>query len=373
MAIDLFAETDSVILEMTAFLHFKQTRVSVNRSSLIESCDLFAKNPILVETDYCVHSSVSEAVFLDFVSTIENGAIEVTAANRARLLALSTEFGFKRLLSEFDFGRVGSEWELKSRLCSLEERSALREKEFLSLRSEVGRLSALVERLSGLDDRLGVTERSVSSLGSEVQDLSGSVEKLSTLEKGLGECVDRLAVAEKALSLLQIHGRAKHFAFSQEAPLNGIIAHLTRMCGGNVHKKDVVRILNAKAIRGLSAVADLETPDTYVSLAGAGQWIGYDFIGKTVIVSEYTLGSRTRDWLGEMDSWIIEGSMDSENWVEMSRVVNCSDLNQPSIVRTFRIEQPVECRIWRLRQDPFSHHNSNIILSAIELFGCLIG
>jgi uncharacterized coiled-coil protein SlyX len=180
---------------MKTRLRLGETRVSVDRRALIESCDLFGKNPILLEREYCVHSSVSNTVFVNFLSAIESGSIEVTAANGSDLFGLSVEFGFKGLFSKVAAFQ-GSESELQSRLCILEERSALRERDFLSLRSAVLGLSGLVERFSGLESRLAATEGSLSCLQSEVGGLSESVSKL---EGRLCESVDRLKVTEQTL------------------------------------------------------------------------------------------------------------------------------------------------------------------------------
>jgi hypothetical protein len=150
---------------MSAILRLGHARVWVSRRALIEVCDVFAKNPVLAETDYCVRTDVTEGLFREFAGAIEGSRIDVTAENSATLSALSAEFGFGRLSEEvaiFQSG-MGSDPELVSRIVQLEEELTESRRALAAVETEVKRLSRLAERWSILEERFAALQLSVMS------------------------------------------------------------------------------------------------------------------------------------------------------------------------------------------------------------------
>jgi hypothetical protein len=160
------------------------------------------------------------------------------------------------------------------------------------------------------------------------------------------------------------------FAFEEDAPLNGIIAHLTRQCGGNVHDFGVVEVRAYQPLSGREAhIADLGHRHDYCSNTGPDQWIGYDFKGMRVNPTRYTLRSRYGRWSGQMNRWVIEGSLDGEDWLQLAQGHEPDGFVPQGVVHSYPMERGVESRYIRIRELP--NGGSNIILSAFELFGTL--
>ena len=61
-------------------------------------------------------------------------------------------------------------------------------------------------------------------------------------------------------------------------PLDGIIAQLTRECGGNVHENGLV-IVTSSGTGKLEAVVDLKSNSSIMSHDSPNSWICYDFRG----------------------------------------------------------------------------------------------
>jgi hypothetical protein len=163
------------------------------------------------------------------------------------------------------------------------------------------------------------------------------------------------------------------FPFSPASPLDGIIAHLTRTFGGNVHERNVVTVTAFKPLSGDSAprVVDLDSDSTYVSLLGPrDQWIALEFRKMTVFPMHYTLKTRVGKWAGRMKSWVIEGSVDGKAWRAMTELTSSDTINRPNVTMSFPITSPAAVRHVRFHMPP-ADGNQNIILSGFELFGIL--
>ena len=71
------------------------------------------------------------------------------------------------------------------------------------------------------------------------------------------------------------------FVYNPAEPLDGIIAHLTRECGGNVHAKGVVKV-TASGFLGdhePENTVDLKSHSYFRSADSPNSWICYDFGG----------------------------------------------------------------------------------------------
>jgi hypothetical protein len=102
--------------------------------------------------------------------------------------------------------------------------------------------------------------------------------------------------------------QARQFAPSDSAPLDDIIAHLTKSCGGNVHDRGVVAVASSPSANpnfgpyDVKNVADLK--DSYGLFHSNGMsadaphtrnnWICYDFKTKKGIPTRYSI--RSHGW-----------------------------------------------------------------------------
>jgi hypothetical protein len=102
---------------------------SISKRQLIMQCDLFKKNPSLLEIPYSVRSYVSTSSLEAFLSAIDDNQIEVGSSNCGDLSALSGEFGFsglQEILSAFQSSQPhfnSKSSELLSRIAILEKRT----------------------------------------------------------------------------------------------------------------------------------------------------------------------------------------------------------------------------------------------------------
>jgi hypothetical protein len=163
-------------------------------------------------------------------------------------------------------------------------------------------------------------------------------------------------------------------------PLEGIIAHLTAKCGGNVHDKGIVAVIchrpyNQEVGNAAKNVADLHANAEFFSSKDPNQWIGYDFKTMRIKPTGYTVRRYHTGGPGghNLKSWVVEGSNDLHDWFELDRKVNNGDLNAGNEVKTFGISSGVRCRAVRLRQIDLNHKGTHVILiSGLEFFGELI-
>jgi hypothetical protein len=158
------------------------------------------------------------------------------------------------------------------------------------------------------------------------------------------------------------------FPLKEANSLDGIISYLTKKHGGNVHEKGIVTI-TSKSVRGPSDapknVADLTSGTLSCSKSGEpGQWICWDFHEVRVRPTHYTL------WAWQLKSWVVEGSLDGENWTEIDRETNNQDFEGCWSKVSFTVSKPVESRFIRLTQTDKNYFgNYGLPLCAVEFFG----
>jgi hypothetical protein len=151
-----------------------------------------------------------------------------------------------------------------------------------------------------------------------------------------------------------------HFTPDSSILSEGIIAFLTRKCGGNIHCIDCVRSFSNSVScykHPPCSVANLSSDSYFCSGNAPNQSIGYDFKDdRTVRPTHYAIRSAI-SWaiVHYPKSWMIEVTndfSDSNSWVEIDRRDNCPDLNGRGTVKAFAISRPPsgEFRYIRLRQ-----------------------
>jgi hypothetical protein len=161
------------------------------------------------------------------------------------------------------------------------------------------------------------------------------------------------------------------FPLQEAKSLDGIISYLTRKHGGNVHDKGAVAITSKSvyddpeyAVRNL---ADLTSGSFFYSKNEPGQWVCWDFHEMRVRPTHYTIESYC------LKSWVVEGSLDGENWTEIDRRTDNNDFRAVLNRASFAVEDSAECRFIRLTQTGKNHFgNEFLLIWAFEFFGTLL-
>jgi hypothetical protein len=169
-----------------------------------------------------------------------------------------------------------------------------------------------------------------------------------------------------------------NYAFAQSDALNGIIAFLTRDGGGNVHDRNVVKIIALNQTRGDAPAKEIanfqEQASRYLSDHSSGGWVGYDFKDMVLVPTYYTLQSHMCPFL---QTWVVEGSVDDTTWVELDAQQESSALLHDHSIASFPIQKIVACSKIRIRQTGPTFHRGGppdyFALSAFEVFGKLKG
>jgi hypothetical protein len=180
--------------------------------------------------------------------------------------------------------------------------------------------------------------------------------------------------------------REKRF-LSAYTPLNGIIAHLTKECCGNVHDREVVtvtssEVLQKKACYAAKNVADLSLNSVFCSahrnlliLHSRNNWICCNFKNRRVIPTHYAIRSECQamDKGKHLKSWVVESSMDGSEWTEIDHKEDNSALNAPHALQVFPVANGGVCKLIKLVNIGKNHGgNDALCMSSFEIFGCLI-
>jgi hypothetical protein len=171
----------------------------------------------------------------------------------------------------------------------------------------------------------------------------------------------------------------------------GIIANVTRECGGNVHDHDVVEVTcgsfekeTYEAIWYAKNAIDLETDSLFASAFRMKEediphtrnnWVCYDFKERRIVPTHYAI--RTYNWNGSfgwhLKLWLVETLADGKNWRDVAREWDNEQLNGWSFTATFTVTGGGECRFIRLVNKGRNHFGTDrLVISAWEIFGSLV-
>ena len=287
---------------------------------LLRQMHLFQRQPDLLDAGkYTIKAEVDpDVVDLFFARVMGDDAAVVTAKNAEHLRALSDEFGF----SGFD--------------------------------DEIGAVlgGAKVAR-SEADGKLSIS--AVKKLLEAAWLKDGELR----FAAGLGHIVVGKTPAQVE----------KEFAFETTRPLDGIIAYLTSVCGGNVHEKGVVEVTGSSLLQeGFEAqnAVDLGAKSWFCTQNVVGQWICYDFKGRSVTPTSYSL--ETDGW-NYPRAWAFEVSNDGKWWEVVDRRENNGQVTGNF---TIRARMCGSFRFLRFRQIGKNHcDRDNLRVGSIEIFGTL--
>jgi hypothetical protein len=257
---------------------------------LVATCKLFLENPNLISTPYRVRSRASEAHFRLFLAAIEGAMTAIGLDNVIDLGSLSKEFEFVdlgRRVAEFVSQHPSVEVaRLKWAIANLQKQVAEQNRQLCLLsvipeRSRSEQDSQVREAIDAVKREQRHGRKRISDLQEEVRrQIDGVVimftqsdevlkRRVRQLERRLAEgdpkVNDHLATVQRELAVMKEEIRVmkpKHESLVQPAALqraetrfppcvrkgnqfevpHGIIAHLTRVCGGNVHERKVVEV-----------------------------------------------------------------------------------------------------------------------------------
>ena len=161
--------------------------------------------------------------------------------------------------------------------------------------------------------------------------------------------------------------------------LDGIIAFLTRECGGNVHKKGVVNVTASSCVESGNPIygVDLLSDDIFHSGGEPNQWCCYDFKRRRVSLTSYTIRSYRPGVNHTFHcplSWVVEVSNDNTNWQIVDSRENDHSLCAAHVIRNFSVRTVPDgsFRYVRLLQTGYNSSNTNyLVFCAFELFGTL--
>lgn len=160
--------------------------------------------------------------------------------------------------------------------------------------------------------------------------------------------------------------------FNPENPLNGIFAHLNQKHNGNLQTRGIVYV-TASTTLGNHPWQVIETDWTshWVSEDLPDQWIKIDLKNARMALTHYSL--KTYNYVtggNHLRSWVLEGSINDQDWVELDRRQSTNDLNEKNKIQTYQVKTPGLFRFFRLTQTGKSHCDSNMMaLTSIEFFG----
>ena len=173
------------------------------------------------------------------------------------------------------------------------------------------------------------------------------------------------------------------FRCTNPKSLDGIIAHLSRECGGNVQDHGIVNI-TASSTNGAAFdpknVADLDTDSIYCSNDVLDTWICYDFKQMRVTPTSYSIRSHCHGYPGyfNLKSWVLEVSNDGDAWDVVDSRNDNYELDDENVTCNFQIPEgrcKSKYRFIRIRQTG-PNHRANLTLyyvtmSSFEVFGRL--
>jgi hypothetical protein len=172
-------------------------------------------------------------------------------------------------------------------------------------------------------------------------------------------------------------------------PLDGIIAHMTKEFGGNLHDLDLVTVTSSEAFGNSwwpvqkstgKNVLDLKARSSFqsrwsrhVAVDARNNWICLDFKDRRIIPTHYTLRSYHEESVNNLKSWLVEVSVDGETWMEIDRKRNNEELHSGNAIATFEVAKHEECRLIRLVNIGRNHSDDDCLhISSFEIFGSLI-
>jgi hypothetical protein len=263
-------------------------------------------------------------------------------------------------------------------------------------------------QLEALESELGIREGKIARQVSEIEslktakqksdnDLKGYVEAKGEVAK-LKEEIRRLTSVPKLFppSIKNITRESARYDDKRKVELDvpdGIISHLTKECGGNVHDGNIVEVTTGSFEKTVAEpgpakhIADLEDDTHFCSTCRGytddiqhtkNSWVCYDFKERRILPTQYTIRSYY-DMVARyhIKSWLVETSVDGISWREIDHKEYNNELNGPFRTATFSVTGGSISRFIRLVNIGRNHYYLGrgldlMCISAWEIFGSLL-
>jgi predicted nucleic acid-binding Zn-ribbon protein len=182
---------------------------------------------------------------------------------------------------------------------------------------------------------------------------------------------------------------------------DGIIAHLTKACGGNVHDRHIVDVTSGSFEKetvganphsgaygnnpkyGAKNAADFETDSVFYSAyrpkeediqRTRNNWMCYNFKERRIVPTHYAIRTAP-DYSGgpHLKSWLVETSADGRSWRMVALEEDNKQLDGSGFTGTFAVAGGEECRFVRLVNIGRNHDGGDCLyITAWEIFGSLV-
>lgn len=184
-----------------------------------------------------------------------------------------------------------------------------------------------------------------------------------------------------------IYGNYQLFPYDENTGkgFEGIIFHLTKKFGENIHDKNIVCATASSLSYGTPKNLLILNDSTsyFYTQDQPNSWVQYDFVDSKVRPTHYSIMSTSQ--YGKIEdnpqTWVILGSDtgNDDDWTELDSRENISCLDDINQSHTFSIQNPSKkdehFRYLRLKQtgDSSGPSNKNLLqLSALEFYGSII-
>lgn len=222
----------------------------------------------------------------------------------------------------------------------------------------------LKKEINQLKIKVTNQESTISSLNSKLADQAA---KIISLESQLKQHLQPQTPELKNESSIEI-------PFVSNKDLNGVFSYF----GKNSSIIDEVKVKDSSHNHGdIKDLTDITNRCySYCVNDKPNAWICFEFIKRRIIPSNYIIiSTNSSKGSDHLKSWVLEGSIDNNQWEKLDEQVNCTFLNGPALCHTFPISVKNEngFKFLRIRQTDKNWRNSYYLeVCSIEFYGHLI-
>jgi hypothetical protein len=156
----------------------------------------------------------------------------------------------------------------------------------------------------------------------------------------------------------------------EDAPLDGILAYLTKKHSGNLHAKGIV-VVTGNITQGHEQLTDPLGTSGFAAWNAADGWFCYDFGETRICPTHYSVMSCCNNRMPQ--SWTISVSEDGKVWETIHSATDSQTLKSGSKTESYSISQPRKSRFLRFTTPAVNYLGQNVChMKSFELFGRLI-
>ena len=182
----------------------------------------------------------------------------------------------------------------------------------------------------------------------------------------------------KTIQTMHLDGKErKHIEHEEGKNFEGIIKYLENKYGENIHQQGIISITASSIFSWRPPerviIYDQDTSNPWVSKNIVGSWLEINFKEEKVKINGYSL--KSPQWGPHSDTlqnWVIDGSKDGKNWIEIDKRENDNYLNGPGYEHYYPISKTIdEFQYIRIRNTGQCHCGCSAYLALInfEVYG----